>query len=188
MYVSPTPTHPSPPRLSHTYTQIYTHTRNTHTHTHNTHTRTHTHTHTHMYTHTHTYTHRPKRSFQGRAVATSQVSPVETGPLFPSLVACFLLPHLRRVWLARLVNNQKDAVRHNGQKGWIFIHVKLCHLASEKHRFGPKMVSEAISQSLKFSEESMPPDPACCCMFYAHNLTTDDYNPARCGRCVCCRC
>ena len=125
MYINPTPTHPSPPHLSHTHksTHMYTH----------------THTHTHI--HTHVHTHRAKRLFQGRAVATGQVSLVSTRRLFPSLVACFLSPHLRRVWLARLVNDQKDeasAVRHNGQKGWIFIHVKLCHLASEKHRFWPK--------------------------------------------------
>jgi len=43
-------------------------------------------------------------------------------------------------------------VRRNGQNG---IQVKLCRLASEKHRIGPKLVSEAISQPLNF----MPPDP-----------------------------
>ena len=35
-----------------------------------------------------------------------------------------------------------DGVRQNGQNG---IHVKLCRLASKKHRIGPNLVSEAIS-------------------------------------------
>ena len=47
---------------------------------------------------------------------------------------------LRRVWLERSANDRKaetSVVRRNGQKE--------CRLASEKHRIGTKMVSEAIS-------------------------------------------
>ena len=122
VYISSTyPCLPSP-SLTHIHTHLHT---RTHTRTHaHTHTRTHTHTHTH----TGTYIHRAKRSFQGRAVAISQVSLVSTGPFFASLVACFLSPHLQRVWLVRLVNDQKDetsVVRQNWQKGWILLRVKL---------------------------------------------------------------
>ena len=134
-----------------------------------------------------------------RAVAAGPVSPVSTGPLFPSLVACLALPisaiawrtptnapkhigtmlkcarwlrtvqpncsaslpttfcsYKRMISLAsftcegcgfRLISklDQKAntiGVRRNGQNG---IHAKLCRLASEKHRIGPKLVSEAIS-------------------------------------------
>ena len=51
----------------------------------------------------------------------------------------------QRVWLVRLANDRKaetGAIWRNREKG---MHVKLCHLASEKHRFGPEMVSEATS-------------------------------------------
>ena len=131
-----------------------------------------------------------------RVVAAGPVSPVSTGPLFPSLVACLTLPisaiawrtptqrpeahryhvetcgmaansatelfresfdnflFLRLVsqascegcgfWPISKLDRKPDTigVRRNGQNG---IHVKLCCLASEKHRIGPKLVSEAIS-------------------------------------------
>ena len=131
-----------------------------------------------------------------KAIAASPVSPVSTGPLFPSLVACLTLPISAIAWrthtqrpevhryhvetcemavnsatelfresfnnfpFLRLVSRASCegcdfrpiskldrkantiGVRCNGQNG---IHVKLCCLASEKHRIGPKLVSEAIS-------------------------------------------
>ena len=130
-----------------------------------------------------------------RVVAAGPVSPVSTGPLFPSLVACLTLPISAIAWrtltqrpeahryhvetcgmansatelfresfnsfpFLRLVSRASCegygfrpiskldrkadtiGVRRNGQNG---IHVKLCRLASEKHRIGPKVVSEAIS-------------------------------------------
>ena len=64
------------------------------------------------------------------------------------------------------------------------MHVKLCRLASEKHRFGPKMVSEATSyiasKFQKISGGGMPPDPPSCCVAmraYARttNLTTPNF-------------
>jgi len=47
-------------------------------------------------------------------------------------------------WLISEQDRKADTlgVRPNGQNG---IYVKHCHLASKKHRIGPKMVSEAIS-------------------------------------------
>ena len=122
-------------------------------------------------------------------MAAGPVSPVSTGPLFPSLVAggrprnapkhigtmlklarwlrtvqqncsaslpTTLRSYKRTISLAsftcegcgfRPISEQDRkadtiGVRRNGQNG---IYVKLCRLASEKHRIGPKLVSEAIS-------------------------------------------
>jgi len=54
--------------------------------------------------------------------------------------------HLRRMWFRPISELDQKAdtsgVRRNGQNG---IHMKPCPLASENHRIGPKMVSEAIS-------------------------------------------
>ena len=158
VYISPTHPHLPSPSLTRIHANLHT---CTHAHTH-----AHTHTHTHTCTHTHRYIHRAKRSFQGRAVAISQVSPVSTGPLFASLVACFLSPHLQRVWLVRLVNDQKDETSVVRQKGWILIRVKLSSGLREAS-FWPKndlMIRSNHSEPKNF-RRNMPPDSASCCVF-----------------------
>ena len=89
-----------------------------------------------------------------RAVATGPVSPVSTGPLFPSPKACLALqcerPSLPTIseWSVKNVAcgiSERSESRRNEQNRYMFLHVKLCRLASEKHCFGPEMVSEATS-------------------------------------------
>ena len=62
------------------------------------------------------------------------------------VIMCVRVRLCRNAWeLAALEPDRKattSGVRHNRQNA---IHVKLCHLASEKHHIGPKLVSEAIS-------------------------------------------
>ena len=76
-----------------------------------------------------------------RAVAAGPVSPVLTGPLCEG---CGFRPISKLDRKACTI-----CVRRNGQNG---IHVRLCRLASEKHRIGQNW-------SQKFSWGSMPPDP-----------------------------
>ena len=62
------------------------------------------------------------------------------------------------MWLSadKQTESQSDTsrVRHNGQNG---IHVKLCRLASEKHRIGPNICLRSNLIAPKFFWGSMPP-------------------------------
>ena len=54
-----------------------------------------------------------------------------------------------------------------GRKGKYYMHEKLCRLASEKHRFGPKngLRSNLIASKFQnFSGGGMPLDPPSCCV------------------------
>ena len=46
-----------------------------------------------------------------------------------------------------------------GRKGKRFMHVKVSHLATEKHHFKPKLVSEQNLIASKYFLRDMPPDP-----------------------------
>ena len=129
VYISPT--HPHLPSSSltrihanlHTCTHAHTHTC-THTHTH-TYTHTHTHAHTHMHTHTGTYT-GLRDHFKAGLQPSVRLVRFQLDHCLPH--SWLLSPHLQRVWLVRLVNDQKDetsVVRQNWQKRWILIRVKL---------------------------------------------------------------
>ena len=91
----------------------------------------------------------------------------------------FQLNDLRRVWLVRLANDRKAETMqcYMAQRTERVDHAcKTLSLASEKHCFGPKMVSEATSLPLNSKNflgggGGMPPDPPSCCVLTHAPLT-----------------